>query len=77
MTPQAIKDATAEWITEMRPMNLTVGDVMMFAFDKVVSGEEVAKAVFSLANEGFLHYIESTVMNPITGKPIPCFRKNN
>lgn len=77
MTPQAIKDKVAEWITDMNPMNLTVGDVMMFAFDKAVPGEEVAKAVFSLANDGFLRYIESTVMNPITGNPIPCFRKNN
>jgi len=77
MTHEEIKTKVKSWITEMNPINLTIGDIMMFAFDTVVSGQEVSKAVFSLANEGFLCYVKSEIKNPMTNGMIPCFKRCN
>ena len=67
-----IKEIVKDWAESIGPINFTIGDLMMFAFDEVVSGQEVEKAVFSLANDGFLSY-DKPINNPI-GKQIPSFR---
>jgi hypothetical protein len=77
MTINEIKEKIKDWVSEMAPMNLTIGDLMLFAFDKSVSGKEIEKGVSALANDGFLVYVESTVKNPMNGEPLPCFRKTN
>lgn len=57
ITPEGIYWKTKEWFKEGNAYPYTVGDIMMFAFeDVVVTGQEVEKAVFSLANDGFLIY---------------------
>lgn len=79
MTYEEIKEKIKSWINESKTqMTYTIGDLMMFAFNgEVVSGQEVSKAIFSLANEGFLCYVESHIKNPMTNGMIPCFRKHN
>jgi hypothetical protein len=77
MTPEEIKDRAKEWISSIGTMNLTIGDLQLFAFDEPVSGQKVQEAVNSLAKEGFLCYVKSTVRNPINHEMLPCFRKVN
>ena len=73
-----IKSKIKDWVNDIGPMNLTVGDCQMWAFDnEVVSGKEVEKGVFSLANDGFLVYVKGKFKNPVTGEPMQCFRKVN
>lgn len=78
MTIDEIKEKIKDWVNDIGPMNLTVGDCQMGAFDnEVVSGKEVEKGVFSLANDGFLMYVKGKFKNPVTGEPMQCFRKVN
>lgn len=76
MTLDEIKEKIKDWVNDIGPMKLTIGDLQMFAFEEAVSGKDVEKGVFSLANEGFLVYCKNKIKNPI-GQPIPTFRKNN
>ena len=76
MTIDEIKAKIKDWVSDIGPMDLTVGDLQMFAFEReVVSGKEVEKGVFSLANDGFLMYVKGKFKNPVTGEPMQCFRK--
>lgn len=83
MTQNEIKEKIKTWLTEMqiepsysnKSMPFTIGDLQMFAFDSVVNGPEVEKGVSTLANDGFLCYVESTVKNPLTGEYLLCFKK--
>ena len=78
MTIDEIKAKIKDWVSDIGPMDLTVGDLQMFAFEReVVSGKEVEKGVFSLANDGFLMYVRGKFNNPVTGEPMQCFRKCN
>ena len=78
MTLSEIVEKIVDWVSDIGPMDLTVGDCQMWAFDnEVVSGKEVEKGVFLLANDGFLMYVEGKFKNPVTGEPLKCFRRIN
>jgi hypothetical protein len=64
------------WMNSLAPMWVTVGDVQMFCFENEVhSGKEVEKALFSLANDGFLQYSLDKVKNPLSDSNLTAFRR--